>query len=117
MVGSAACVAKIELKAVLVDASVKKAVDEVCNEIFLFSTKICVPILSGTLKSSAKDVIKETSTSYIHDISYNTRYAWYVHEMYLQHPHNKVRKYLEDPVNMYRAKLMVEIKDAFMEVI
>lgn len=95
--------------------SAKEAADETCKEVGLVSTKNFCPVLTGALKESFKDEVTEnTKQKYTHELSYNTYYAWWVHEKDLPHwnPPNAQWKFLETPVIEYTPKFFENVRNA-----
>lgn len=83
----------------------KKQFKEVAEECMEVSKENYCPVDTGALKESAEiEEVTNSSTQYELELSYNTPYAIYVHEIsYYHHPHGQW-KYLEVPVNLYRPK-------------
>lgn len=96
----------------------KKAADETAAEIYIESTEVHCPVDTQQLKDSAKnEVLVDTfidigPEDYIREISYDTPYAHYQHEMPFSHsnPPTATWKYLSIPLynhqESYKAKVM-----------
>jgi hypothetical protein len=66
------------------------------------------------MKASAKnELIVDTEEEHAREISYNTKYAIYVHEIIRYHHGNKSAKFLEIPINYNHTKLITNAKKAF----
>jgi len=90
-----------------------KALDESVKDIFTESTEHYCPVDTGNLKSSAKnELITDTNTEHVREISYNTPYCVYVHEIIRYHHGNKSAKYLEIPVEYSRVNILTNIRTA-----
>ncbi|MDD4588864.1 MAG: hypothetical protein PHG06_00345 [Parabacteroides sp.] len=96
-----------------VEQAAIKAVDDTVEEIYTVSTENFCPVDKEDLKHSAKnELVEDTSTSHIRELSYGTDHAIYVHEILtMYHPHGSA-KYLEKPVTIYTPKLAENVKIA-----
>jgi hypothetical protein len=90
----------------------QKASDETSKEIIMVSSQNFCPVDTGALKESADDkVAKNSRTAYTHELSYETDYAWWVHELPYQHynPPMAQWKYLETPLYLYSEKFREKV--------
>jgi hypothetical protein len=117
MAGAEECIANFQTIITNVNTNVKKAVDDVDSQIFSLSRDTMCPIDKGPLRASAKDEIHETDTEYFHELSYETPYCWWVHELPYHHQSPTQRKFLETPVDMYKQKLVDDMRSAFSEAL
>jgi hypothetical protein len=117
MVGASECIENLLAKSVAIDSNVRYVVDSGSDIIFQLSTEVFCPVDKGPLKASAKNEIHDTGTEYYHELSYETPYCWWVHELPYRHynPPTAQRKYLETPVNMMNQTILTKMKTAFIK--
>jgi hypothetical protein len=76
----------------------------------LTQAKKQAPVKTGALvRSGRKKVLNGGKTV---EISFNTPYAHYQHEMALLHPKGGKRKYLEDPLRQYASVVLEMVRRA-----
>jgi hypothetical protein len=103
--GAAACYQGVVGYSNLMWSAAQKATDNTAKEILMVSSQNFCPIDTEALRQSAEDkVSKNTKTEYTHELSYNTDYAWWVHELPYRHAPPTQWKYLETPLNLYTEK-------------
>jgi hypothetical protein len=119
MVGADECIAKLLEKTGRINENVRNVVDSGCDVIFELSTEVFCPVDTGDMKGSAKNEVHDNGTDYYHEISYETPYCWWVHELPYRHynPITAQRKFLETPVNMMNKTIMDNIRTAYREAI
>jgi hypothetical protein len=92
-----------------------KALDESVHEISEISKNNFCPVDTGDLKGSEKDeLVVDSEDEHTREISYDTPYAVYVHEIPVSHynPPSAQWKFLETPVRLNESKLVENIKSA-----
>jgi hypothetical protein len=110
-VGAAACYQGVVGYSNLMWEAAKRATDDTSKEILMVSTQNFCPIDTGALRESAKDEVKKDSrTEYTRELSYNTDYAWWVHELPYRHAPPTQWKYLETPLNLYTNKFFSKVE-------
>jgi hypothetical protein len=98
----------------------KDAVDDFTKAIETVSKEIYCPVDTGELKGSCRNhIVRNNKRWYFREISYNTYYAWYVHEQPTPHanPTSAQWKYLSTPLFMYQANLIRSVTDAMEGIV
>ena len=90
-----------------------KALDESVQEIFTESTNEYCPTDTGAMKASAKnELVTDSKTEHVREISYNKKYAIYVHErVVLYHKHGSA-KFLAIPIDQNKDVLVKNMVSA-----
>lgn len=90
---------------------VKKVIENHCKAILSKAKALC-PVETGDLKRSGDWEVKKGLTGVTGNVSFSSPYAVKQHEdQTLNHPNGGQAKFLEQPYNESKAKIIKDIKD------